>query len=124
MSLILILDTNYFDPLTMLYLAMFTLLAWGTFLPVAAAAETQQLAVGHETNSPVFFEQGLAKRRANNASACKAYGVDYQDGGNYFVDQRSTELFQAVTLFEGYVRSAAAVFARSPDAVMEVLCAD
>lgn len=108
MPLVLVIDTNYFKPLTMLCIALTAFWAWGTFLPVAAAAETQQVTAAHETDLPILFEQ-LDKRQANNASACKAYGVDYQDGGNYFVDQKSTALFKAVTQFEGYVRPVAAL---------------
>lgn len=112
MPIAIILDFSSIRPLTMLNLALTALWAWGVMFPTAAAqaapsylaqAVARQPAESSlELDSPALVEQ-LVKRQGNTTSACQAYGVDYQDGGSYFVDQRSTGRFQAVTKFEGYV---------------------
>lgn len=38
---------------------------------------------------------------ADLESRCKSYGVDFQDGGSYFVDSGSNENFTAYSTFEG-----------------------
>jgi hypothetical protein len=46
----------------------------------------------------------LARRQAddfpyNETSVCLSYGIDYQNGGSYFIDSRSTESFTVVSQF-------------------------
>lgn len=42
----------------------------------------------------------VIKQRDPN-SVCQTFGIDYQDGGSYFINQNSTEQFTAVSQFEG-----------------------
>lgn len=43
----------------------------------------------------------LFARQMNANSTCNAYGIDYQDGGSYFVNTNSNASFTCVTKFEG-----------------------
>jgi hypothetical protein len=42
----------------------------------------------------------VLKQRDPN-SICESFGIDFQDGGSYFINQASTDQFQAVSQFEG-----------------------
>lgn len=105
MNVIILLDIFYFRALNMHYIAFGALWAFFVFYrPQYVAAEAlptlqmpQQIP---DEVRPIFVEQVL-KRQTNDTGICKAYGVDYQDGGSYFIDQRSVQPFQAVTKFEG-----------------------
>lgn len=79
---------------------------WSLLLRAVLSAEAlpsnavqQATTLAHAEEPPAIFGQ-ITKRQSNSTSACKAYGVDYQDGESYFVDQRSQEFFRAVTKFE------------------------
>lgn len=108
-NLLLLVELSTIRPhhINMLCTLIGFLCGWGLLLRAALAAEAlpslaaqQAVALPHTEAPPGVVEQ-IVKRQGNTASACKAYGVDYQDGGSYFVDQRSQELFRAVTRFEG-----------------------
>ncbi|TLD34704.1 hypothetical protein E2P81_ATG04869 [Venturia nashicola] len=57
------------------------------------------LAVVASCVSASVENQGLQRRVAN--STCLTFGIDFQDGGSYFINQNSTEQFTAVSQFEG-----------------------
>ena len=43
----------------------------------------------------------LFARQMNTNSTCNAYGIDFQDGGSYFINTNSNASFTCVTKFEG-----------------------
>jgi len=43
----------------------------------------------------------LETRQDNTNSTCLVYGIDYVDGGSYFIDSSSTSDFTAVQQFDG-----------------------
>jgi hypothetical protein len=43
----------------------------------------------------------IFKRQMNSNSTCTTYGVDYQDGGNYFINTNSNRAFTFVSGFQG-----------------------
>jgi hypothetical protein len=67
----------------------------------------------HFTRTPRLFglatfvssiSAGVAKsvlEQRDPNSVCESFGIDFQDGGSYFINQASTEQFQAVSQFEG-----------------------
>ena len=57
-------------------------------------------AVSAET-SPANHLPALFKRQQNANSTCVAYGIDFQDGGDYFINTNSNDSFTCVTKFEG-----------------------
>lgn len=109
MSLVILIDWSFFrnlHPHNMVALALGALWAWGMIFPVAAAElplgrSTQDAMQAMQDMDPSGLTEQLSKRQSTNTSPCKAYGIDFQDGGSYFIDQRSTQPFQAVTKFEG-----------------------
>lgn len=76
---------------------MFSILT--SFSLVATALIPSVYAVASPVQSPVGDLE--PRPDANATSACKAYGIDYQSGGSYFIDQNSRLPFTAVTKFEG-----------------------
>lgn len=106
MAWLILIDLSSISPVNMLSFILGALWVWGFVFPMpgvaAEAPPSQQPAtLPSELESHTFLEQ-LVKRQTNDTSSiCKAYGVDYQDGGSYFVDQKSNAPFRAVTKFEG-----------------------
>lgn len=43
----------------------------------------------------------ILKRQMNASSVCTTFGVDFQSGGNYFINSNSNESFTLVSKFEG-----------------------
>jgi hypothetical protein len=46
-------------------------------------------------------ETYIFKRQMSSNSTCTTYGVDYQEGGNYFINTNSNEAFTFVSGFDG-----------------------
>lgn len=44
---------------------------------------------------------GVALLATRAAADCQCAGLDYTNGGSYFLDQSSTQLFTFTSLFEG-----------------------
>ncbi|KAF2084454.1 hypothetical protein K490DRAFT_558, partial [Saccharata proteae CBS 121410] len=49
------------------------------------------------------------------AATCYSYGIDFQNGGSYFINAESTDNFTAVTQFEGCEEDTATVWIIGPD---------
>jgi hypothetical protein len=43
----------------------------------------------------------LLVRVAADAAACSSYGVDYSNGGSYYIDGSSNQYFSFITVFQG-----------------------
>lgn len=43
----------------------------------------------------------VMKRQMNASSVCSTSGVNYQDGGDYFINTNSNQAFQIVSTFQG-----------------------
>jgi hypothetical protein len=43
----------------------------------------------------------FAVRAYDNSTQCNAFGMDFQDGGSYFINSASTDNFTSVTQFTG-----------------------
>ena len=65
---------------------------FSTLLPLAASSSNRSL----REESVVF------RRQQNPDSVCSAYGIDFQNGGSYFINSLSDANFTCVTKFEGY----------------------
>jgi hypothetical protein len=86
------------------------LLHTGLPSPKTTAMDFQLIAVLLYTVSAVLsaavpacedVETYIFKRQMNSNSTCTTYGVDYQDGGNYFINTNSNEAFTFVSGFQG-----------------------
>ena len=76
----------------------------GDYSPVPVLEKRQELRTPNYTDpDPVPVASATPGADGDGKEVCKAYGVDFQDGGEYFVDKRSRELFTAGTRFEGLV---------------------
>lgn len=69
-----------------------------SLLILAGAASTAlSAAVPTRENSPPH----VSRRQMNESSVCKSFGVNYQDGGVYFINTNSNQSFTIVSTFEG-----------------------
>ena len=74
-----------------------------TFSSIAIAGRTQDIRSNKEPSSDIL---NILNRRQsddfpyNETSICLSYGIDYQNGGSYFIDSRSTESFTVVSQFD------------------------
>lgn len=97
--------------------AQSTLLFAALSLPFAFAAPN--------TNQNQSPNEALVFRRQNDLdSVCSTFGVDIQDGGEYFVNTLSDEDFSSVTQFEGCNNDTANVLLVNADTGDEYECDD
>jgi hypothetical protein len=67
-------------------------------LMLAGAAST---AFSAAVPAPKSFLEHVMRRQTNTSSVCTTSGVNYQEGGTYFIDTDSDQSFMIVSTFQG-----------------------
>ena len=68
------------------------------------------------------WELQLLRRQNNADSTCYAYGIDFQNGGDYFINTLSNESFTCVSQFEGCNEGQASIMLVNDDTGDEYEC--
>lgn len=70
-----------------------------TFSQQAIAGRTQDVRSDKSPLADILTRRQSDDFPYNETSVCLSYGIDYQNGGSYFIDSRSTESFTVVSQF-------------------------
>ncbi|KAK6438866.1 hypothetical protein LTR95_004930 [Oleoguttula sp. CCFEE 5521] len=66
----------------------------------------------------------IFRRQMNANSTCNAYGIDFQNGGSYFINTLSQANFTCVTQFEGCNNDTASIMLVNDQTSDQYLCSD
>lgn len=83
------------------------------FITSDTAAQGDKQSALQGTSSPAKDESELINtirpRQDSKSTTCNAFGIDFQDGGSYFIDSRSNASYTCVSQFEGCQNDTASV---------------
>lgn len=89
---------------------------------LAAVAALSANALASLSSAPSSNAAVLIERQSNPNSTCSVFGIDFQNGGSYFINTNSQADFTAVSQFEGCNNDTASIMLVNDDTSDEYEC--